>query len=71
MIKIIRSASELSEERLNGLETKGLILISVNHVKGSKLVDDGYGWMEAVKTTTWVYHFRRSPHFVAPGEFNG
>lgn len=59
MIKIIREDQELDEDRLNQLEAQGLTLISVNHVKGSKLVDDGNGWIDDIKTTSWVYHFHR------------
>ncbi len=57
MIKIIRENQELDEHRLDQLEAQGLTLISVNHVKGSKLVDDGNGWIDDIKTTSWVYHF--------------
>jgi hypothetical protein len=57
-IKIVREDHELGEDRLNQLEAQGLTLISVNYVKGAKLVDDGHGWVDDIKTTTWVYHFR-------------
>ena len=57
MIKIIREDHELDEDRLNQLEAQGLTLISVNHVKGSRMVDDGSGWEDYEKTTSWVYHF--------------
>lgn len=71
MIKIVREDQELDENRLDQLEAQGLTLISVNYVKGAELVDDGNGWDDEIKTTTWVYHFRRDPNFVAAGEFNG
>lgn len=71
MIKVICVDNMLSEDRLNQLEAQGLTLFSVNYVTGAKLVDDGHGWMDDIKTTTWVYHFRRDPNFVAAGEFNG
>jgi hypothetical protein len=58
MIKIIREDHELGEDRLNMLEAQGLTLISVNHVKGSRRIDDDSGWEDYEKTTTWVYHFR-------------
>jgi hypothetical protein len=57
MIKIIREDHELDEDRLNMLEAQGLTLISVNHVKGSRRLDDDSGWVDYEKTTTWVYHF--------------
>jgi hypothetical protein len=72
MIKIIKPRHELNEEDLNKLETEGLILISANCAVTSE-----YGNMSPMGTsfkhdvTRWTYHFRRSPNFVAPGEFNG
>ena len=74
MIKIIKSENEeLDEDRLNQLEAQGLKLISVYHIvyHDRVPVDGGVGGSRRVDRPVWVYHFRRDPNFVAPGEFNG
>jgi hypothetical protein len=59
MIKIIKSKTELSEDRLNQLEAQGLTLISANCAVTSE-----YGNMSPMgmsfkhDVTRWTYHFR-------------
>jgi hypothetical protein len=57
-IKIITRDEQIDEKMLTRYERQGLTLISVNHVKGSRPIDNGSGWEEYEKTTSWVYHFR-------------
>lgn len=57
-IKIVTKEKALDEVTLTRYENQGLTLIAVNHVKGSRLIDDGSGWEEYENTTSWVYHFR-------------